>query len=223
MKKIILLLAISMSLNLVAQKEIKEGVIMNKVTMSSENEQVNASLAMIGDMNTTTYFKGNKSRTEMKSPMTGDNTTIIDNDAKKMFSLISNPMLGNKYTQSDIKASEDDLKNLIITKKDDSKTILGYVCKGYDITGITSGIEVKMTMYVTDKIIATTQNNAILGEKLKGYPMYLVMAVNQGTMIMQITMEATEVKDEKVADSKFDMTIPEGYTKMETPKPPKID
>ena len=221
MKKIILLLVISLSLNLFAQKEIKEGVIMNKVTMSSENEQVNASLAMIGDMNTTTYFKGNKSRTEMKSPMTGDNTTIIDNDAKKMFSLISNPMLGNKYTQSDIKASEDDLKNLIITKKGDSKTILGYVCEGYDITGSTSGIEVKMTMYITDKIIATTQNNAILGEKLKGYPMYLVMNVNQGTMIMQITMEATEVKDEKVADSKFDMTIPEGYSKLD--KPANID
>jgi hypothetical protein len=212
-----------MSLNLFAQKEIKEGVIMNKVTMSSENEQVNASLAMIGDMNTTTYFKGNKSRTEMKSPMTGDNTTIIDNDAKKMFSLISNPMLGNKYTRSDIKASEDELKNLVVTKKGDSKTILGYLCKGYDITGTTSGIEVKMTMYITNKIIATTQNNAILGAKLKGYPMYLVMDVNQGQMIMQITMEATEVKDEKVADSKFDMIIPEGYTEMEIPKPPKID
>ena len=223
MKKIIFLVVISMSLNIFAQKEINEGVIMNKVTMSSENEQVNASLAMIGDMYTTTYFKGNKSRTEMKSPMTGDNTTIVDNDTKKMFSLISNPMLGNKYKQSDIKVSEDDLKNIVVTEKGDSKTILGYICKGYNITGSTSGIEVKMTMFTTDKIIASTQNNAILGEKLKGYPMYLVMDVNQGAMVMQITMEATEIKDEKVADSKFDMTIPEGYTEMEIPKPPKID
>ena len=217
MKKIIVLLIISMNLSLFAQKEIKEGIIKTKVTMSSENEQVNASLAMVGDMNTTTYFKGNKSRTEMKNPMAGDNTTIINNDTKKMLSLISNPMLGNKYTQSDIKASKDDLKNLVITKKGDSKTILGYSCIGYVVTGDTGGIDVKMTMYTTDKIIALTQNNAILGEKLKGYPMYLVMDVNQSGMIMQITMEATEIKDENVADSKFDMTIPEGYTKIEMP------
>ena len=217
MKKIILLITISMSLNVFAQKEIKEGVIMNKVTMSSENEQVNTSLAMIGDLSTTTYFKGNKSRTEMKNPMTGDNTTIIDNDSKKMFTLISNPMLGNKYKQSDIKVSEEELKNLVITKKDDSKTILGYVCKGYDVTGTASGVDVNMTMYVTEKIIASTQNNAILGEKIKGYPMHLVMDVNQGVVIMQIKIEATEIKDENVADSKFDMTIPEGYTEMEVP------
>lgn len=223
MKKILLLFLVSLSLNIFAQDVIKEGVITNKVTMSSENEQISASLAMLGDMNTTIYFKGNKSRTEMKSPMTGDNTVIIDNDSKQMFSLLSHPMMGKKYKQDDIKVSEEDIENLVITKKEDSKTILGYACQGYDVSGNANGTDLKMTMYMTDKIIATTQNNSILGEKLKGYPMFLVMEVNQGGMIMQITMETTDVNAETVADSKFDMTVPEGYSKMEMPKPPKID
>ena len=81
-----------------------------------------------------------------------------------------------------------------------------------------------MKMFVTDKILAQEQYGAMLGGKLKGFPMYMVVTVNQpGMGNMNITMEVTELKNEKVADSKFDMTIPEGYTKMEMPKPAKID
>ncbi len=95
-KKILLLLLLTFSISIFAQKEVKEGIISMKITMSSENEQVNASLAMIGNISTTTYFKDQKSRTEMKSPMTGNNTTIIDNSTKEILVLLDNPMLGKK-------------------------------------------------------------------------------------------------------------------------------
>jgi len=211
------------SLSVVAQKEVKEGVMTMKMTMSSDNEQVNASLAMVGDMSMTTYFKGNKSRGEMKNPMAGNNTTIIDNDAKKMLALIDNPMLGKKYTKTDISTSNEDAKALTVKANGETKTVVGYQCKGYDITGEKDGVDVKMTMYTTDKIVAPTQNTAMLGDKLKGYPMYMTMNVSQGGMPIKITMEVTELKSEKVADSKFEMTVPEGYEKMEAPKPAKID
>jgi len=223
MKKLIVLVVAMISLSVVAQKEVKEGVMTMKMTMSSDNEQVNASLAMVGDMSMTTYFKGNKSRGEMKNPMAGNNTTIIDNDAKKMLALIDNPMLGKKYTKTDITNSGEDAKALTVKANGETKTIVGYQCKGYDITGKKDGVDVKMTMYTTDKIVAPTQNTTMLGDKLKGYPMYMIMNVSQGGMPIKITMEVTELKSEKVADSKFEMTVPEGYEKMEAPKPAKID
>ncbi len=223
MKKIILLFLVTMSLNVVAQKALKEGVMTMKMNMSSDNEQVNAQLAMMGDMAMTTYFKGNKSRAEMKNPMAGETTTIIDLDSKKMLALINNPMLGKKYTKTDVKTSPEDDQKVKVTANGKTKTIVGYVCKGYDIQGSNQGVNINMTMYVTDKIKAPTQNSSMLGDKLEGFPMHMTMNMVQGGMPMKITMEVTEVKGDKVADSQFAMTIPEGYEKMEQPKPAQID
>lgn len=215
MKKIILLLLVTISMSVVAQNELKEGVISMKITMSSENEQVNASLAMMGNLTTTTYFKGEKSRTEMKSPMAGNNTTIIDNETKEMLVLIDNPMIGKKYMKNNIDVSEDELKNITVTATGDSKTVLNYTCKGYNVIIKKEGIETKMTMYTTDKISAPNQNSTVLGGKLKGFPMYIVMDINQGGMAMTTTIEVTEVKNEKVDDAKFNMTALEGYEKVD--------
>ena len=223
MKKIILLLVAIVSLNGFAQEEVKEGVMTMKMTMSTDNEQAKAALAMMGDIPMTVYFKGKKSRTEQSHQMTGNNTTIVDNSNKKMLVLLDNPMLGKKYTETDMSKSNEDAKAITVKENGESKTIVGYTCKGYDITGNKDGVDINMTMYTTDKIVIPTQNTTMLGDKLKGFPMYMVMNVNQGGMDMKIMMEVTGVKAEVVADSKFDMVVPEGYTKMEMPKPAKID
>ncbi|RPD96757.1 hypothetical protein EGM88_10385 [Aureibaculum marinum] len=218
MKKLTLLLIATMSLSVFAQKEVKEGVISMTMKMSSENEQVNASLAMMGDLSSTTYFKGQKSRSEQKVPMAGETISIIDNDAKVMLILMDNPMMGKKYLKNDIEVSEDDLKNLTISETGDTKTVLDYECKGYNIVMKKDGQEMKMTMYTTDKIVAPTQNSTMMGDKLKGFPMYTVMNMTQQGMPMTITMEVTEIKAENVDNSKFDLTPPEGYTETEMPK-----
>jgi hypothetical protein len=215
MKKIILLLLVTINISIFAQKELKEGVISMKITMSSENEQVNTSLAMMGNLTTKTYFKGEKSRTEMKSPMAGNNTTIIDNDTKEMLVLIDNPMIGKKYMKNSINVSEDELKDITVTETGDSKTILNYKCQGYNVIVKKDGVETKMTMYTTDKITAPNQNSSVLGGKLKGFPMYIIMNINQGGMAMTTTMEVIEVKNEKVDDAKFNMTALEGYEKVD--------
>ncbi len=215
-KKITLVLLLTVSISIFAQKELKEGVISMKITMSSDNEQVNTSLAMLGDMTTTTYFKGQKSTTVMKNPMTGNNTTIIDNETQEMLVLMDNPMLGKKYLKSSMEVSEEDLKNITVTENGDSKTVLGYDCKGYDVIINKDDIETKMTMYTTDKISAPTQNSSTLGGKINGYPMYIVININKGGMPMKTTMEVTEIKNESINNSKFDMIIPEGYTEMKT-------
>ncbi|MBJ2173834.1 DUF4412 domain-containing protein [Aureibaculum sp. A20] len=218
MKKFILVALLSLSVSVFAQKEIKEGVMTTKVTMSSDNEQVNASFAMIGDIGATTHFKGNKARTEQTNQMTGTQTSIVDQEAEKMLMLMDVPMMGKKYMKQDTKKSEEELKDVSVTANGESKTVAGYDCKGYDVVSKVNGQEIKMKMFVTDKILAQEQYTAMLGGKLKGFPLHMVISMNQGGMAMDITMEVTEVKAESVPDSKFDMTVPEGYTEMAMPK-----
>jgi len=217
MKKIILVLLVTFSMSVFAQTALKEGFISIKMTMASDNEQLKASLAMMGDINMTTYFKGQKSRTEVESPMTGKNINIVDNDAKEMLVLMDNPMLGKKYLKQDFKKSEEELKDTSVTPNGETKTVAGYVCTGYDVVTKQQGAELKIKMFVTDKISAQEQYSAMLDGKIKGFPMYLAITMNQNGINIITTMEATEVKNESVADSKFTMTIPEGYEEMQIP------
>lgn len=224
MKKILLLFVAMLSLNAIAQSEINEGVITSKMTMSSSNEQMNAQLAMVGDIPITTYFKGQKSRTEQVSQMIGNNTSIVDNSSKKILVLMDNPMVGGKkFNKIDIKAPKKEfIENVKVSATGDIKTIAGYVCKGYEIKVKEGGNERKMTMYTTDKIKAPTKDTAEFGDKIKGFPMLTIVNIDQGGMPLTVTMEVTAVKAEKVDDSKFDMTVPEGYSKMEKPKAPAM-
>ncbi|HBK72369.1 MAG TPA: hypothetical protein DDZ39_12070 [Flavobacteriaceae bacterium] len=217
MKKIILVLLVTFSTTIFAQTALKEGVITTKVTMSSDNEQMKAAFAMLGDLSTTTYFKGSKGRTEMDNPMAGKTISIVDNDTKKTLTLMDNPMMGKKYIKQNIKKSEEELKDIKVTPNGETKTVVGYVCKGYDVVTKQQGVALKMKMFVTDKIVAQEQYSAALGGKIKGFPLYMIVSVNQKGMNMDTTMEVTEIKSESVDDSKFDMTVPEGYEKMEIP------
>jgi len=216
MKKIVFFVFLMLSMSILAQDKITEGIISMRITMSSENEAINKSLAMVGDLNPVTYFKGEKSRTELNNPMAGETISIVDNNTKEMVVLMNNPMMGKKYLKQSTKTSEEDLKGITVTAIGETKTVLGYVCKGYSITTKKEGVEVKMTMYTTDKITAPNKEINAFGDKVKGFPMYLEMDV-QSPVVMKTIAEVTEVKNENVADSKFIMTIPDGYEKMEMP------
>jgi len=215
MKRIIVLVAFVLTTVSFAQEKITEGVATTKITMSSTNEQMNAQLAMIGDMVSTTYFKKNKSRTEMSSPMQGDVVTVIDNDKKKMLMLMDNPMMGKKYMEKELTISEEDMKDVTVTKTSETKEFLGYDCVKYNVVTKKQGVEVKMDVYATEKLNALSDQTVVFGEKLKGYPLYMEMHVNQMGAEMVIKYEVISVKADKVADDKFDMTVPEGYTKQE--------
>ena len=215
MKKVLFMLAFAMSITMVAQKEINEGVVTSKQTMSSENEQMNAQLAMLGDMITTTYFKNDKSRSETSNPMTGTTIFIADNASKKSITLMDNAMVGKKYMEGDITPSEEDLKGITIEKTNETKTILGYECTKYNVAMNKDGADVKMVIYATDKLKAVTQQTTAFGKDFKGFPMHMDLAVEQQGMKMNLVIEVTDVKAEKVADEKFDMTPPEGYSKSD--------
>lgn len=217
MKKILFAVMCSFSMTIFAQAKLNEGVIVSKQTMSSDNEQVNAQLAMLGDMTTTTYFKNNKSRSETKNPMTGNTVFIADDNTKKSLLLMDNAMMGKTYSEADMLPSEEDLKGMTIEKTDEKKTILGYECVKYNVNLKKDNADMKMVMYTTDKLQAISQQTSSFGKELDGYPLYMSLAVVQNGMNMDLVIEVTEVKAEKVSDDKFDMTPPEGYKKTDLP------
>jgi len=215
MKKIIVLVALAISTIGFAQKTVKEGVITTTQTVSSPDEQMNMQLAMVGQMITTTWFKNNKSRSELSNPMTGSTISVMDGALGKMLVMMDNPMTGKKYMLNDLTPSEEKLKDVSVVESAETKTVLGYVCKRYDVTVKKQGVEVKMTLYTSDKVPAKSQQVAGLGSKVKGYPMFMEMKMNQMGAEIIIKSEVTDIKEEEVAEAKFDMTPLEGYEKTE--------
>ncbi|MDN3493970.1 DUF4412 domain-containing protein [Winogradskyella bathintestinalis] len=216
MKKILLFsLILLFSVTLTAQEKLSEGVLTTKQTMSSDNEQMNAQLKSMGDSNSTSYFKGDKSRNETNSPMTGDLTIIVDGATKQMLMLMDNPSIGKKYTVQSMEPKAEDLKNVTVTKGDETKTILGYECQEYIVSMKQNGQDMEMQMFTTDKISAISHNTTAMGSKVEGFPLYFVMKMNQMGSAIEISSEVIKIDKVDVADEKFDMTPPEGYSKME--------
>ncbi len=213
MKKIILAVALVCSAIGFSQDKISEGVITTKQSMTSSDEQMNMQLAMMGEMVTTTYFKGNKSRSEMSNPMQGSVISVMNGEANKMLVMSDNPMMGKKYVLNDMTPKEEDLKDVTVTESSETKMVLGYTCKRFDVVMKKQGVEVKMALYTTDKLSTLSQQVAGLGKKISGFPLYSEMKMNQMGAELVIKMEATELKKEAVSDDKFDMTPLEGYEK----------
>jgi len=207
---------ITFSLTAFSQKTITEGVLIQKQTMTSSNEQMNARLSGVGAINTTIYFKNNKSRAELVHPMMGESTTIIDTQKNKMMVLVNNAMAGKKYATKNIQLSDEELKNISVKETTETKVILGYVCKKHEISiPQQKGSNSTITIYTTDKINVPTKKNVIYGNKVKGFPLLMeITSIRMGAE-MTIRIETTEIKSQKVANAKFDMTKTEGFEKTE--------
>lgn len=204
-----------LTLGLGAQEEIKEGVLIASQSMSSDNEQMNASLQQMGITTSTTYFKDGKARTETSSPMTGDMVMIIDGDQNQMLMLMDQAGMGKKFILQSLEPSEEDLKNMTVEKGNETRTILGYECQQYIVKMKQNGQDAEMQMFTTDKIAAVSQNTTAMAGKVEGFPLYFVMKMNQMGASIEVTSEITEIREEAVSDDKLSLTPPEGYTKME--------
>ncbi|WAC01758.1 DUF4412 domain-containing protein [Lacinutrix neustonica] len=215
MKKILILVAFAIGFAVNAQDKLNEGVLVSKQTITSKNEQVQAQLAMMGDMVSETYFKGSKSRAEMSNPMTGDITTISDGDSKEVRVLMDNPQAGKMYNTKSINDAELASKEIIVTKGEESKTILDYNCQQYFVTIKDGDNEMNIELFVTDKIQAFSADSSLYKDKIEGFPLYSSMDINQNGMDMTVTSQVTAIRKEGVSDDKFVMVPPSGYTKIE--------
>ena len=211
MKKLFSILFIAFGVSVFAQEAITEGVANLKTTLSSSDSQMNAQFAMIGDINSVTYFKDNFSRTETSNVMTGNSVSIMDANTQEMLTYMDNPMAGKLYMKQSFNANEEDLKDIEVEKTDETKEFLGYDCAKYIATINKNGATTTMEIYTTDKISAISNQTATLGDKFEGFPLFMTIEANQQGMNMILTIEVTDVKQEAVSTDLFDMTPPEGY------------
>jgi hypothetical protein len=214
MKKILVLVALAFSVMVSAQGKLTEGKITSKQTMSTDNEQVQAQLAMMGNMETVTFFKGKNSRSELDNPMSGTVTTIINSEKNEMLMLMDNPALGKVYSLQKNLVNEEDAKNATVTKGTETKTVLGYKCNQYTVKTTKDGVDMEMVMYTTDAIKIPSQQTIILGDKISGFPLYMEMKINQMGIDMTIVTEVTKIEKETVSGDLFSTTPPEGYKSM---------
>ena len=215
MKKLIFILLASFSLVSVAQEELKEGVISSKMTMSSDNAEMNSQLQMMGETKITTYFKEDRVRAETSSPMSGETITIVDKEKEKVLTLLNNPMYGKKFSIADYEEPEELGDDIKITKGNQTKTILGYDCKQYNVTMKAEGVDMTMEIFATDQIKAQTQETSQFGDKLDGFPLHMKINVLQQGMKMTMLYDVTDVQNEAVPNELFNLTPPEGYSKMD--------
>lgn len=214
MKRAFLLVALVIGFLSYAQGDIKEGIITTTQKISSDNEEMNAQLSMMGNMTSTTYFKGDKSRVELSNPMTGDMIVVSDGTTKEVITFMNNPMLGKKYIKNTMDVSEEDMEKVTITKGEKTKTILGYECQQYFVSANEEGMVAEAEVFTTEAISAYSQQAATYKGKLKGFPLYMVIKTNQMGMNLTMTHEVTEIKKESISDDKFSMAILEGYDEM---------
>ncbi len=113
-----------------------------------------------------------------------------------------------------IEIADEELKNITVVAGDETKMVLGYECKQYAVTINKDGVNMEMELFTSETIPVVSQQTAMLGDKLKGFPRYMTMTMDQMGSKMTVTTEVTEIKKEKVSDDKFDMTLPESYEKM---------
>ena len=117
---------------------------------------------------------------------------------------------------------ETNLKELSKTKfsyeeKSDTKTVCGYVCKGYDVTIVTpeenedeedeeaEEVVIKLLVYTTTEIGKDNNINALTYPGLSGYPMYVEFEKDDVKTIVQVK----EVKKGKI--KAIDFMVPSDY------------
>ena len=181
-------------------------------SMDSDNDMMKQQFAAMGNMKMSVYFKDGKSSSELSNAITGDITAIMNMATKETLMLMNNPMLGKVYAKTSTDVDDEKLENVKITETGETKDILGYKCKLYNVTMSVNGIDTVSKFYMTEDIKVPHQQTAAYGDKMKGFPMHMEVAASQMGINFTVIHKVTEIKKESVDASKFDMTIPEGYT-----------
>lgn len=217
MKQLFLTLSMTVAMLGFSQPKITEGIVTSKQTMSSDNEAMNQQLAMIGDMVITTYFKEDKTRTELSSPMTGEVISIFDSKAGQIMMMMNNPVMGKKYVLKPMANTEISPNMVDVKKGSANKVILGYECQQYFVTISQGGTEVSMEMFTTKDIAALNKETLNFGPDYDGgFPLYLEIKTNSQGANFNIKQEVTAITKNTVDDEKFNMTPPTGYEKTDT-------
>ncbi|GAB5565642.1 MAG: hypothetical protein Wins2KO_27050 [Winogradskyella sp.] len=195
---------------------INEGIITSKQTIYSSIPEVQEQFDKYDNTPIKTYFKKGKSRVEITSPIIGKIIGIVDANTMKSISFINGPS-GKLFTKNELDNDRLDelLKNISVEVGSETKVILGYECQQYIVTIAQDSNKIRMEMFVTPEIEPVFSGEQLeLYKKIDGFPMYMVMEMNQfGNELKRIT-EVIDLEVVQVSDDKFDMTPPEDYKEL---------
>jgi GLPGLI family protein len=193
-----------------AQKKLTQGKALFDITYP-ESELDQQTLAMM-PTESTIYFKGHMSRSEVKMPM-GTTVSITDGSSGETTTLMD--MMGNKIA---MKVTKDDLEKQRkktgkekpeIKITDETKMIAGYSCKKAEVKlKGKDGNETHFDAWFTKDISApnSMRSGGMTFEGIDGFMMEFQTKMNSLTM----KMTCRSVEDAVVPDSSF--VVPSGYT-----------
>lgn len=150
------------------------------------------------------YVKGSKLRTEVPSPMSGNQIVLFDiekNEGTMLMDLMGQKQaisMSKEYIEAEEKKKGED--DLVIDYKEEYKEVAGYKCQKALITQDGKTIEVFYTPEI--KNVGQTYKN------LKGLPLEFKTPAQNG---ISSTITALRIEKKEVDESLF--LVPEGYTK----------
>lgn len=196
-KKIAFALLFTLSVVTLQAQKMSEGKIIYGIEV--ESDEINEQQKAMMPKETTTYFKKDMARTEVKTGMS--NMVIIMNGKEKTgYTLMD--MMGNKIAlKMDPTEYKKEMENdsIKVEVTSETKEIAGYKCKKAIITEPDGS---KMDVYFTEDL---NPEGAHMYKGLKGTLM--LFETNRGPVKMKMT--AKSVTAEKVDDSQF--VIPKDY------------
>jgi len=190
-----------------AQKDF-EGKIVMTIKVSAEDPSMKSMESMM-PTSSTVYVKGPKSRVETTAPMVGNMVMLMDTSKKEMTTLMD--MMGQKIAMKtsfgDIEKKQDGhgeemKKTMRFKETNDTKMIIGYLCKKVIMTMEDNGKEIISEIWYSPEI----PNSSNQMPELKGMPLEYAME----TQGFKMSYTVASIDKEKVADSMFE--IPQGYT-----------
>ena len=189
----------------IAHSQVTEGKVIYDISYP-ESGLDDVTLQMLPS-ESSTYFKDDKMRIDMKMGMGINNSILVDNSKKDVHVLMD--MMGNKMdmymTEKEIAKELDDEGKYTITKSEETKEIAGYTCNKAVISTKEGS---KFNVWYTTKIKIENANWNNQFKSLDGFLMEFRM--NQNGLTMEMT--ARSISLEKVNDAIF--AVPDGYKVM---------
>jgi len=193
-----------------AQGQITEGHVSYKIDCVSDNPDMQMAVTMLQGSTMEIYFTEGLTRSEMKMG-TMMNISTLTNEKTGDFLMLMSGMVGKNAvltTLDEINKEKEETPEMEVTLVDETKVIMGYVCKKAIITAEDGSESV---FWYTEEIKVASKGQSYLNEKVPGFP--LEYEINNSGLKMVLTVTDIEKKIKKAGDL-FDFKIPEGYKKM---------
>lgn len=195
----LLFLLLTVAISATAQKRFTEGTISYDVVITTGSEKPKNADFLDGTT-VVNYIKGDKSRTEMVSPL-GTLTTIYDGTKKSI--VILKDIGEQKYmitlTPSDWKDANKKYDGMTYTYEDGEKTILGYKCKKA-VAKLQDGTT--YTVWYAADLVAQNKNFQYETQSLPGLAMEYETVNSKGE---KTTYTVSNISFSPVPASKFDL------------------